>query len=202
MNERSLPKRDTILYPKRNATPFRIVEKNVTPRGMITAEKGNDFRKLSACKLFEGTMTMNLPETMDVISPETNYHGKFKPDMALKERNGTVTITLTRLPKQIESDFEVLRYQNDIRESLKKTTSNLEWLLGGVKGVNGNQIAFFEVITVRFGVGVYNLSFFMRFHQRMLTGNFMCSDQTLKQWRPVFHQMIESIEVNSNPNLH
>ena len=73
----------------------------------------------------------------------------------------------------------------------------MEWLLGGIKEVHGMHIAFFEVITELMGMEVYNLSFFLPLQKRVVSGKFICENQMLKQWRPIFHQILDSIEIRN-----
>jgi hypothetical protein len=151
--------------------------------------------------LLDDKLAMTLPKEIRSIASRTQRM-ETRPDVTLADVNETVKITLTHLSRKVFSDGEVLEYKNQIQQALKMVNPSLEWLLGGVKDVRGLSIAFFEIMTTVFGIGIYNLRFFLPLQHRVLSGSFMCVDQTLKYWRPIFHQILESIEVKNAANLY
>lgn len=143
---------------------------------------------------FDGKLVMTLPLTLQPVIPGT-AEGKTRPDVMLTDENGTAQITLTQLYQKVVSDADVLEYQSQVKLALKKLNPALEWLREGVKEVGGLRIAFFEVSGPRLSREVYQLSFFLPLRQRMLSGKLICAAAVINEWRSVFHQIIESIQV-------
>jgi hypothetical protein len=151
--------------------------------------------------LLDDRLAMTLPKEIRPIASQSRGM-ETRPDVTLADVNETVKITLTHLSQRVSSHDEVLDYKNQLQQALKKVNPSLEWLLGGVKEVRGVPIAFFEIITTVFGIGIYNLRFFLPLQHQVLSGSFMCVDQALKYWRPIFYEILESIEVKNAVGFH
>ncbi|HEY8462658.1 MAG TPA: hypothetical protein VIM29_01285 [Bacillota bacterium] len=143
--------------------------------------------------LLNGKLTMTLPQSIQPVAPEP-YQLNTLPGVELEDVDKQVKITLTHLDQRARNNGDVLDYKNQVKQALKMMNPATEWLLGGVKEVRGLQIAFFEVITTMLGMGLYNLYFFLPLQQRVVSGKFICANGVLKEWRPVFYQIMGSIE--------
>lgn len=145
--------------------------------------------------LMDGKVILTLPRDFQKISPEDLYRPEARPDEALVNEKGSIHITMAHLAKKVSNDAEVETHKNEVRQILQTMNSSVEWLEDDVKNINGRLVAYFEFVTPMLGTSVYNLSFFLGLEKQILTGSFTCSDQELKGWKLVFHQMLDSIEL-------
>jgi hypothetical protein len=148
--------------------------------------------------LLDDKLKMILPTDFQSIPPENVYKPEARPDLLLADETGAIQITIAHTRKKVGNDEDVTAYQNEVRDILQALNSSVEWLEGGIKETNGKRVTYFELITPMLGTRIYNLTFFLELQQRVLTGNFVCSESKLKAWKPIFYQMIDSIEIVAN----
>lgn len=160
-----------------------------------TAVIGGTRFNFAATPLLDGKLQMMIPEDFQSIPPEKFYKPESKPDLMLTDQSGAIQITLLHTKKEVTNDAEVASHKSEVRQILESLNSSLDWQSNDTKEVNGKRIEYFELITPVLGSLVYNLTFFMQLQQRILTGSFICTERHLKGWKPVFHQMLESIKV-------
>ena len=144
--------------------------------------------------LLNGKIAITVPLVLRCVPLQTQTL-KTRRDVTLEDEKRTVKLTLTHLYQKVANEGEVFEYQNQVKQALKRLNPSMEWLLGGIKEVNGMRIPFFEVITESLGMEVYNLNFFLLLQKRVVSGKFICGSPMLKQWRPIIHQILDSVEV-------
>ena len=150
------------------------------------------FQKVS---LLDDHFEMLVPGNFQRVPPEKSYRSGVVPDVILIDDSGAVRTTISHLTKRVYCDTDLVEYYNEVRQILKIMNPSIEWLQGSIKNVHGKQVAFFEFISPILNMGIYNLSFFVELQQRVLTGNLVCPDWKLREWKPVFYQMLESVKI-------
>ncbi|HEY8462664.1 MAG TPA: hypothetical protein VIM29_01315 [Bacillota bacterium] len=146
--------------------------------------------------LMNGKLRMILPEDFRPIPTVQRYYQSGPvPDLLLTDASGVIQLAMTHLNQKVSNDTEVTAYQYETQQLLKRTNPSIEWLLGGVKDISGRQIGFYEFIIPLAGTGHYQLSFFLELEQRILSGNFVCTDRKLRSWKTLFYQMLGSLRV-------
>jgi hypothetical protein len=150
--------------------------------------------------LLDDKLKMILPTDFQSIPPEKAYKPEARPDLLFIDDSGAVQIAITHTQNKADNDDDVKTYQGEVREILQALNSSLEWQEDGVMEVRGKRIAYFEFITSIMGMRIYDLSFFLELQRRVLTGNFVYTEQKRKAWKPIFCQMLDSIEVIAKDN--
>lgn len=144
--------------------------------------------------VLDGKLKMILPTDFQSIPPEKLYKREARPDVLLAGDDGAIQITLAHTKKTATGIAEVTAHKTEVQKILQALNASLEWQDGGLKEIHGKQVDYFEFITPMLGARVYNLTFFMELHQRVLSGSFVCTDRKLKAWKPIFDQMLASVE--------
>jgi hypothetical protein len=152
--------------------------------------------------LLDGQLAMVLPTNFRSIPPEQVYKPEARPDLLWADEDSAIQITIAHTQRKATGVADVITHKNEVKQILQTLNSSLEWSEDGAKEICGRPLVFFEFITPMLVAGVYNLTFFMELNQRVLTGSFVCNGKKIKDWKPVFYQMLDSIKVlTSDDNI-
>jgi hypothetical protein len=145
--------------------------------------------------LLDDKLAMILPADFQSVPPKQHFKPEFQPDLLLTDEDGVIQITIAYTQRKALDVDDVIAHKNEAKQVLQTLNTAIEWSEDGIKEIGGRQLVFLEFVTSMSGTNVYNLLFFMELNQRALTGSFVCIDKKIKGWKPVFHQMLDSIKV-------
>jgi hypothetical protein len=145
--------------------------------------------------LLDGQLAMILPADLQSVPPEQHFKPEFRPDLLLTDAEGAIQITITHSQRKAIDADDVIAHKNEVKQVLQTLNLTLESLEEGSKEICNRQLVFLEFVTSMSGTNVYNLRFFIELNQRVLTGGFVCIDKKSKGWKPVFHQILDSLKV-------
>lgn len=151
-------------------------------------------------KILDECMSIIMPKKFELMSKEIadiKYPSINRPDIIYTTPETDINFTLS-LQEEIIENKDIPEAKDLIQNAMKRMIQKV--ISSDTIEVNEKNIAYFDYISPALDTDIYNLMFFMSVDGCLLIGSCNCPDDGMNEWKPVFMQMLESIEIESETN--
>lgn len=150
---------------------------------------------LKKMKILGGRVSIIIPEVFKLMTKEIadmKYPSINRPDTIYTNTEANINLTVSHKDGPI-SDEDIPEAKDLIQQSVKRMFPNM--LDSGSMKAGGKNIAYFDYISAALDTDIYNLMFFFSLDERIVISSFNCPNNDMNDWKPIFMQMIKSIEI-------
>lgn len=168
-------------------------ENNISDGYIIIHEERIPFGRKA---VFDGKMSVIIPETFELMPEETaavKYPSAERPDFIYTNEETTVNFSLAHKDGKAANE-DIPGVKDMIQEFVAKMHPASAVIDSEVIEVSGKNIAYFDFVAPAIDTEVYNMMFVFSLEGRLAIGSFNCPIDDMEDWKPVFVQMMQSIE--------
>ena len=161
---------------------------------VMNEEKVIFMRKFQLDKKFSVIM----PEKFKLMSKEVaelKYPSIERPEWIYTNEDTTVNFTFTHREEDEASNEEIPEVKDILQPLAMRLYPASEVIDSETLEVNGINISYYDFIAPALDVDIYTLTFMFSLEERVVLGGFNCPEEVMDDWKPIFLQMMESIEV-------
>lgn len=158
-----------------------------------------DFHKFVQRDIFENKLSMFVPlrfkkmeieEMQSMILPE-------RFDVLYVNSKGNIQLAFKLIDVKITWE-ELKNSVEKIKEGIKTVSPSSSFYDSGIIKIDGGTgVKWFDYKNVYNSSSVYMLCFYLQVMGKMLDGKFLCDYRKAKYWKPIFLEMLNTIEVNN-----
>lgn len=148
--------------------------------------------------LFGGRLRILLPETFDSMPSEIaalKYPSEKRPGLIYTNESISINIAFNYTESPLD-DTNLDTFKDNMVQVLKHSQPIAQWLEDGVKDVDGQRIGYCDFIVPTSDVPVYILLFFVALDGRTLLCTFNCTEEEMKEWKPVARGIMNSVKID------
>lgn len=182
----------------------RISKENNGYEGTVRQDVQTDFIEINdeiipfeEKSVLEDKVKLRLPETFIVMPPEIaslKYPSERRPNLIYTNESASINIAFNHTQSPLH-DTNMEAFKKSMVQVIKKTQPLARWFEEGVRNVNGRNIGFCDFLAPALDVNIYNLLFFAELEGRALLCTFNCTEEEMKDWKPVAMGIMDSVKI-------
>ena len=164
-------------------------ENNIHDGYIIVDDERIPFQKI---EILEGNMSIIMPELYEMMPDEMaekRYGTEDSPDIIYTFINGDINFALSYKDDLLSEDEDIPGVKDLVQRMVMRSFPGSKVIESEIMEASGRTVAYFD-----FASEVYNLIFFFSLGETLIMGSFECFLADKKDWKPVFLQMLGSIE--------
>lgn len=176
-----------------------------TRRDFINVETGmyveDDLITFKDEYIFENQLRIMIP-TVFLDMPweiaQMKYPYEKRPQIIKTNTEGNVNLMFDLFPEQISVEIE--RMVESICITLQLGNPSCRFLEDGMIDVNGNLIGWGDFSSNSLNGKIYNIFMIMNLNQKMMLARFNCPYNKKHHWKPVFSEIMNTLEKKEERN--
>jgi len=164
-------------------------ENNILDGYVVLDEDMITFKKV---RILEGNMTIIMPEAHEVMTEEMSkgrYGAEDRPDVTYTFYGNDINFALSYKNGLPSEDEDIPGVKDLVERMVMRSFPGSKVIDSATVQGSGRTVGYFD-----FASEVYNLIFFFSFGENLVMGSFECYKTCMNDWKPLFLQMIGSME--------
>jgi len=147
--------------------------------------------------LLDKKFSVIMPETFKLMTPavaEIKYPSVNRPDFIYTNADTTVNFTFMHREDKASNE-EIPEVKDALQPLVMKMYPASSVIESETLEAGGINISYYDFIAPALDMNIYTLTFMFSLEERVVLGGFNCPEADMDDWKPIFMQMLESIEV-------
>jgi len=147
--------------------------------------------------LLDKKISVIMPEAFELMSKEhaeIKYPSVNRPDFIYTNEKTTINFMLTHRNDKVPNE-EIPKMKDVVQALVMKLYPSSSVIESETIEISGKNLSYFDFMTPTLGADMYNLSFIFSLEGRAVLGACSCPENDMDDWKPVFLQMLGSIEI-------
>lgn len=153
--------------------------------------------------LFSGLLSIDIPRDFEIMSEEiaqVKYPTESRPTLIYTNEDTTVNVAFN-LTDDLLSANELPLFRVNLLESLIAAYPSATWLSDELRKINDKTVGMIEFITTALDMDIYNLLIVFELEGRVMLASFNAPAEQLEQWKPIAHDVMNSLQVGDSVTL-
>jgi len=149
-------------------------------------------------ELLDKKMSVIMPEAFALMPQETaklKYPSENRPAVIYTNEDTTVNLTFTHRDEEASNE-DIPGVKDAIEPLVMRMFPASSVIDSDTIDASGKNISFYDYPTPALDIDIYNLTFMFSLEGRLVLGGFNCPVGSMDDWKPVFLQMLGSVEMN------
>jgi len=141
-----------------------------------------------------------MPEKFVVMEKELaeiKYPSSDRPDEIYTNSDTTINFSLSHR-NDVATNEDIPEIKDMLQNIIMRMYPTSKTKDSDVIDVSGLTIAYFDFTTTAIDMDVYNVTFVFSLDKRLVLGSFNCPQENADDWKLVFIQMIQSVELTNH----
>lgn len=174
-------------------SPAKHTVREILPSKEFTV--GQEKIILEAKNLLNNKVQVLIPKTFVVMPEEMaklKYPSEKRPSLIYTSEDGSVNIAVNHTDTRT-SDDQIDQYKQGLKKLLADMHPTAAWYSDEVLKIDEKNVGVLEVLTPAIDTNIYNLMFFTELDGRLLLGTFNCTEEQMKDWKPIAKEIMNSL---------
>ena len=148
----------------------------------------------------DGKVAMTVPiefTPMDIATAKIKYPSEQRPQTILTDDTGAINIMFSYMEDPMKNE-EAEEVRDTLIGIMCRVNPGIKPRENGMEVISEKNIAYVEYSNPVMDGKLYNLMYFVEVHGNLLMGCFNCVTRNAKYWKPIFMEMMRSIQILSS----
>ena len=154
--------------------------------------------ELELTNLLNNKVSILIPKSFNIMSEEMSklkYPSENRPSLIYTNEDGSINVAFNHTTSKT-TNSNISQYKDYLKGTFKNLYPSATWYGDGTLKLNGKNVGFLELLTPAIDTKVYNLIFFTELENRLLLVTFNCTEEEMKDWKPIAKEIMNSITIN------